>query len=178
MKRLWLLGAAALLGACGGQVVHEPAAVGDLVTPGTAPWLTVTGGDDKLEVRGLDHKLILEPAPNLAAAVQSQLGAQLQPSYFQDLVVTCSSLVAGLHVNQKKAPGKLAMDVGMHCGIWAHGFDSSHDYEAAVSAAVGEGAADQAYAQALPKLLADSAGEIATQLRGDLQKFRGAQTQH
>jgi hypothetical protein len=171
MKRLWVLGAAALLGACGGQVVQVPAAVGDLVRPGTAPWLTVTGGEDKLEVRGLDHKLILEPAPELAAAVQSQLGAQLQPSYFQDLVVTCSSLATTLHVDRKKAPGDLAMQMGLNCSIWARGFDVSHDYQAQVSAAVAERAGDAGYAQALPQLLTDGASAIAGQLRGDLQKL-------
>jgi hypothetical protein len=171
MKRLLVFGAAALLCACGGEVVHSPAPIGDLVKPGTAPWLTVTGGEDKLEVRGLDHKLILEPSPALAVAAQSQLGAQLQPSYFQDLVVTCTSLNVTLHVDQEKAPGNLSMDVGVHCAIWAHGFDASHDYKAQVSAAVGEGAGDPAYAQALPKLLADGTGDIAGQLRGDLQQF-------
>jgi hypothetical protein len=171
MKRLWILGAAALLGACGGEVVHAPASVSDLVRPGTAPWLTVAGGDDKLEVRGLDHKLILEPAPDLAVAVQSQLGAQLQPSYFQDLVVTCTSLATTLHVDKKKAPGDLSMEMGLHCSIWAHGFDANHDYQTQVSAAVGDGSGDAGYAQALPRLLADGSGEIAGQIRGDLQKF-------
>jgi hypothetical protein len=171
MKRLLVVSAAALLSACGGQVVHAPAPLGDLVRPGTAPWLTVAGGDDKLEVRGLDHKLILEPSPELAAAMQSQLGAQLQPSYIQDLVVTCSSLAVTLHVDEKKAPGNLAMDAALHCAIWAHGFDANHDYKVQVTTATGEGASDQAYAQALPKLLADSSGEIASQLRGDLQQF-------
>jgi hypothetical protein len=114
MKRLLVFSAAALLSACGSQVVQAPAPIGDLVRPGTAPWLTVAGGQDKLEVRGLDHKLILEPSPDVAAAVQSQLGAQLQPSYLQDLVVTCSSLDTSLHVNQKKAPGDLAIDVSLH----------------------------------------------------------------
>lgn len=171
MKRLLVLGAAALLGACGGEVVHAPAPLGDLVRPGTAPWLTVTGGLDKLEVRGLDHKLLLEPSPGLSAAVQSQLGAQLQSSYFQDLVITCSSLDTGLRVNEKKAPGSVAMDMALHCSIWAHGFDVNHDYKTQVSAAVADSAGDQGYAQALPKLLADGTGEIAGQLRGDLQKF-------
>jgi hypothetical protein len=171
MKRLLVFGAAALLSACGGEVVNAPAPLGDLVKPGTAPWLTVSGGADKLEVRGLDHKLILEPSPDLAAAVQSQLGAQLQSSYIHDLVVTCSSLDASVRVDQKKAPGDLAMDVGLHCAIWAHGFDANRDYKAQASTAVGEGAGDQAYAQALPKLLADSSDDIAGQLRGDLQKF-------
>jgi hypothetical protein len=176
MKRLLVFGAAALLSACGGQVVHAPAPISDLVKPGMAPWLTVTGGEESLEVRGLDHKLILEPSPDLAAAVQSQLGARLQPSYFQDLVVSCSSLDAALHVNEKKAPGDLAMQMGVHCTIWAHGFDIDHDYRVQASAAVAEGSGDQGYAQALPKLLADSTGDIASQLHDDLQKL--AQTRH
>jgi hypothetical protein len=176
MKRLLVFSAAALLSACGSQVVQAPAPIGDLVRPGTAPWLTVAGGQDKLEVRGLDHKLILEPSPDVAAAVQSQLGAQLQPSYLQDLVVTCSSLDTSLHVNQKKAPGDLAIDVSLHCAFWAHGFDVNHDYKTQISTAVGEGAGDQAYAQALSTLLADSSRDIASQLRDDLQKFK--QNQH
>jgi len=171
MKRLLVIGTAALLSACGGQVVHAPAPLGDLVKPGTAPWLTVAGGSDALEVRGLDHKLILEPSPGVAAAVQSQLGVQLQPSYFQDLVITCSSLDTALRVDEKKAPGELGLDMSMHCSIWARGFDSQHDYKAQVSSAVAGGATDQGYAQALPALLADGANDMAAQLRGDLQKF-------
>jgi hypothetical protein len=171
MKRSLLIAAAALLSACGGQVVHAPAPIGDLVKPGTAPWLTVAGGPDKLEVRGLDHKLILEPSPDLAAAVQSQLGTQLQPNYFQDLVVTCSSLDTALRVDEKKAPGELGLDMTVHCSIWARGFDSNHDYKAQVWAPVSGGATDQGYAQTLPTLLADGANEVASQLRGDLQKF-------
>jgi hypothetical protein len=171
MKRLLLIAAAAALSACGGQVVHAPAPLGDLVKPGMAPWLTVAGGPDKLEVRGLDHKLILEPSPNMAAAVQSQLGAQLQPSYFHDLVITCASLATTLHVDEEKAPGQLGLEMGLHCSIWAHGFDTDHDYKAQVSTAVAGGSTDQGYAQALPTLLADGANNVATQLRGDLQKF-------
>lgn len=171
MKRLLVVGATALLCACGGQNVHAPASLGDLVKPGTAPWLTVTGGGDKLEVRGLDHKLTLEPSPELSAAVQSQLGAQLQSSYVQDLVVTCSSLSSDLRVDEDKSPGNVAMNLAVHCSIWAHGFDTGHDYKAQVSTAVGSGAVDQAYAQALPKLLADGAGDIANQMRGDIRKI-------
>jgi hypothetical protein len=171
MKCSLLIAAAALLSACGGQVVHAPAPIGDLVKPGTAPWLTVAGGPDQLEVRGLDHKLILQPSPDLAAAVQSQLGAQLQPNYFQDLVVTCSSLDTALHVNEKKAPGELGLDMNLHCQIWARGFDTQHDYKAQVSTPVTGGATDQGYAQTLPTLLADGTNGIASQLRVDLQKF-------
>jgi hypothetical protein len=170
MKRLVVLGTAVLLSACGGEVVHAPAPLGDLVKPGTAPWLTVAGGADKLEVRGLDHKLILEPSPAVAAAVQSQLGAQLQPDYFPDLVVTCTSLDTELHVNEKKAPGELGLDMTVQCSVWSRGFDTNHNYKAAVSAAVGAGGSDPGYAQTLPTLLADGANEIAAQLRADLQK--------
>jgi hypothetical protein len=175
MKRLLVIGAAALLGACGGQVVHAPAPIGDLVKPGTAPWLTVAGGEDKLEVRGLDHKLFLDPSPELAAAVQSQLGAQLQSSYFQDLVITCSSLDTSLRVDEKKAPDELQLQMNLHCGIWAHGFDSKHDYQVHVSVAVPGGATDQSYAQSLPTLLADGSNDMAGQLRADLQKFASTQ---
>jgi len=171
MKRLLVIGAAALLSACGGQVVHAPAPIGDLVKPGTPPWLTVTGGEDKLEVRGLDHKLLLEPAPELATAVQSQLGTQVLHSYFQGLVVTCSSLAATLHVDEKKAPGELQLEMSLHCGIWARGFDADHDYTVHVSAAVSDGDGDQGYARALPVLLANGANDVAAQLRSDLQKF-------
>ncbi|GGA06426.1 hypothetical protein [Dyella caseinilytica] len=171
MKRTLLIAAAALLSACGGQVVHAPAPIGDLVKPGMAPWLTVAGGPDKLEVRGLDHKLILEPSPDLARAVQSQLGAQLQPSYFQDLVMTCSALDTALRVDEEKAPGELGLDMTLHCSIWARGFDTQHDYKVHVSAPVTGGATDQGYAQTLPSLLADGSNDMAIQLRGDLQKF-------
>lgn len=82
IKRFLVISAGvALLGACGGQEVHAPAPIGNLVRPGAAPWLTVAGGTDKLEVRGLDHKVILEPSPDLSTAVQSQLGMQLQADY-------------------------------------------------------------------------------------------------
>lgn len=172
MKRFYLAAAAALLlCACGGQTVHTPAPIGELVKPGLSPWLTVTGGEDKLEVRGLDHKLVLEPTPDVAMAVQSQLGAQLQANYFQDLVVTCSSLKTTLRADSDNTPASLDMDLGLHCGIWARGFDVSHDYKARVSTAMGAAAGDQSYAQALPKLLADGADQIAVQLRTDLRKI-------
>ena len=171
MKRFLMIGAAAaLLAACGGQNVHAPAPLGSLVQPGTAPWLTVTGGADKLDVRGLDHKLTLEPSPELAKAVQSQLGAQLAANYVQDLVVTCNGLSTSLRVDEEKSPGNVSMDLGVHCAIWAHGFEVNHDYKTQVSTAVGSGAGDQAYAQALPKLLTDGAGGIAEQMRGDIRK--------
>jgi hypothetical protein len=166
-----VIGAAALLCACGGENVHAPAPLGDLVKPGIAPWLTVAGSEDKLDVRGLDHKLTLEPSPDLAAVLQSQLGAQLAPSYVQDLVVTCDALSTSLRVDQDKAPGTVAMEVGLHCAMWAHGFDASHDYKAKVSAPVASDAGDQAYAQALPKLLADGAGDIASQMSADIHKL-------
>jgi hypothetical protein len=172
MKRFLVVGVAmALLSACGGQDVHAPVPIGNLVKPGTAPWLTVAGGVDKLEVRGLDHKLILEPSPDLTAAVQSQLGAQLQADYFQDLVVTCTGLTTTMRVDEDKSPGSVAMDLGLHCAVWSRGFDTNHDYKAQVSANVASGNGDQAYAQALPELLASGAGDIANQLRGDLQKL-------
>jgi hypothetical protein len=172
MKRFLVVGAvAALLCACGGQNVHAPAPIGSLVKPGTAPWLTVAGNVSTLEVRGLDHKLILEPSPGVSAAVQSQLGAQLQADYFPDLVVTCTALTTVMREDQDKAPGNVAMDLGLHCAVWARGFDTNHDYKSQVSTAVASGAGDQAYADALPKLLADGAGDIAGQLRGDLQKI-------
>lgn len=174
MKRLLVIGAVALLSACGGQVVHAPVSVGDLVRPGTAPWLSIAASADKLEVRGLDHKLILDPSPDVSVALQSQLGAQLQPDYFQDLVVTCTSLATALRVDPDKSPDQLALDLGVHCQIWARGFDSNHDYKVKVSAAVASGSGDQGYAQALPTLLADSAHDLAGQLRSDLQKFATA----
>lgn len=171
MKRFWVIGAAALLGACGGQNVRAPAPLGELVKSGAAPWLTVTGGADKLEVRGLDHKLTLEPAPDLSTALQSQLGVQLESSYVRDLVVTCTTLNASLRVDQDKSPGSIGMELGMHCAIWKHGFDANHDYKAQVSAPVAAGADDAAYAQALPKLLADGAGDIAGQVSADIRKL-------
>ena len=170
MKRFLVIATSALLAACGGQNVHEAASLGDLVKPGTTPWLTVTGGADKLEVRGLDHKLTLEPSPDLASAVQSQLGAQLASNYVQDLVVTCNGLTTSLRVNEDKSPGNVAMELGLHCSLWAHGFQTDHDYKTQPSASVAGGVGDQAYAQALPKLLADGAEDIAAQMRGDIRK--------
>ncbi|RDS84964.1 hypothetical protein DWU98_03195 [Dyella monticola] len=168
MKRFLVIGATALLCACGGQNVHESASLGDLVKPGTAPWLTVATGADKLEVRGLDHKLTLQPSPDLSAAVQSQLGSLLQPSYVPDLVVTCGAPTISLRVDQDKSPSTVAMDLGLHCAIWAHGYDANHDYKTQVSTAVASSTEDQAYAQALSKLVADSSSDIASQLRGDI----------
>lgn len=171
MKRVLAIAAAtALLAACGGQNVHEPAALGSLVKPGTTPWLTVSGGVDKLEVRGLDHKLTLEPSPELAAAVQSQLGQQLDGSYVPDLVVTCSGLTTGLRVDQDKSPGNVAMELGLHCSMWANGRETAHDYRTQPSASVAGGVGDAAYAQALPTLLAQGAENIAEQMRGDIRK--------
>lgn len=171
MKRFLAIAAAtALLAACGGQNVHEPAALAGLVKPGTAPWLTVAGGADKLEVRGLDHKLTLEPSPDLAAAVQSQLGEQLDASYVQDLVVTCSGLTTSLRVDQDKAPGQVAMALGLHCSMWANGRETAHDYKAQPSAAVAGGVGDAAYAQALPALLSEGAEDIAAKMREDIRK--------
>lgn len=172
MKRFLTIGAMALLSACGGQqtVVHAP--IGTLVSPGIAPWLTVTGGQSQLEVRGLDHKLYLEPAPALSAAVQSQLGSRLSGDYFSNLVVTCTALTAELRVDQDKAPGAVAMEMGLHCSFWARGFDTYHDYKTRVSTAVASGAGDQGYADALPTLVADSAADIARQVRGDLRHLK------
>lgn len=172
MKRFWMAaGAALLLCACGGQTVHMPAPIGEWVKPGLSPWLTVTGAEDHLEVHGLDHKLVLEPSPHLSAAMQSQLGKQLQGSYFQDLVVTCSSLKTSLHVETDKSPYKLDMEFNLHCSIWARGFDANRDYQAEASTTMGAGAGDQAYAQALPKLLVDGARQVAGQMHIDLHKI-------
>ncbi|HTV84191.1 MAG TPA: hypothetical protein VME63_02230 [Dyella sp.] len=172
MKRILMVGAAAaLLAACGGKDVRMQAPLGSLVQPGTAPWLKVAGGSDKLDVRGLDHKLTLDPSPDIAAALQSQLGTRLQPDYFPDLVVTCTSLDAALHVDQDKAPGQLSMDLSLHCDVWAQGFDAHHDYKVRVSTGAGN---DNAYALALPTLVASGADDIAAQLRGDLHKLNRA----
>jgi hypothetical protein len=172
MKRFLMVGAAAaLLAACGGQTVRMQAPLGNLVQPGTAPWLKVAGGADKLDVRGLDHKLTLDPSPDIASAFQSQLGARLQADYFPDLVVSCSSLTTALRVDQDKAPGQLAMDLSVHCAVWAKGFDTNYDYKSQVSTAAGD---DNAYALALPTLLAHGADDVAGQLRGDLHKLNRA----
>lgn len=172
MKRFLMISAvAALLGACGGQNVRMQAPLGSLVKPGTTPWLKVAGGADKLDVRGLDHKLTLEPSPDIASAFQSQLGTRLQSDYFPDLVVNCTSLTTALRVDQDKAPGQLAMDLAVHCAVWARGFDANYDYKAQVSTAASN---DDAYALALPTLLADGADNVAGQLRGDLHKLNRA----
>jgi hypothetical protein len=172
MKRFLIIGATALLSACGGQQMVAHAPIGTLVTPNAAPWLTVTGGDPELDVRGLDHKLTLQPSPDLSAAVQSQLGSRLSDAYFSNLVVTCTALTATLRVDQDKAPGDVAMDMGLHCSFWARGFDTAHDYKTRVSTAVAGGAGDQGYADALAKLVADGSADIAGQVRGDLQHLK------
>jgi hypothetical protein len=172
MKRLLILGATALLSACGGQEMIAHAPIGTLVTPNATPWLTVAGGQPQLDVRGLDHKLILQPSPDISAAVQSQMGAQLSSAYFRNLVVTCTALTAALRVDQDKAPGDVAMDMAVHCSFWAGGLDRAHDYKTRVSTAVISTAGDQGYADALPKLLADGSADIAKQVRDDLQHLK------
>lgn len=172
MKRFLIIGATALLSACGGQHMVAHAPIGALVTPGATPWLTVKGGEPELDVRGLDHKLTLQPSPDLSAAVQSQLGSRLSSDYFTNLVVTCTALTATLHVDQDKAPGDVAMDIGLHCSFWARGFDTAHDYKTRVSTAVAGGAGDQGYADALTKLVADGSADIAGQVHGDLQHLK------
>jgi hypothetical protein len=172
MKRFLIIGATALLCACGGQQMVAHAPIGTLVRPGIAPWLTVSDAQPQLEVRGLDHKLYLEPTPALSAAVQSQLGSQLSGYYFSNLVVTCTALTAEVRVDQDKAPGEAAMDMGLHCSFWARGFDTSHDYKTRVSTAVASGAGDQGYVDALPTLVANSSADIAKQMRDDLQHLK------
>jgi hypothetical protein len=172
MKRFLTIGAMALLSACGGQQMVAHAPIGTLVTPGTAPWLTVTGAEPELDVRGLDHKLILQPSPDLSAAVQSQLGARLSSDYSSNLVVTCTALTATLRVDQDKAPGDVAMDMGLHCSFWARGFDTNHDYKTRVSTNVAGAAGDQGYADALAKLVADGSADIASQVSGDLKHLK------
>ena len=163
MKRALVIGATLLLCACG-HSVRTQASLGRLVVPGTAPWLQVAAGPDKVDVRGLDQSLTLEPDPTLSAALQSQLGQALQPDYFADLIISCDSLATEMRVNQKKAPGAVAMDLSIHCTINADGREASQTYQVKPSAAVGDAAGDTAYAQALPTLLAAGAKDLATQL--------------
>lgn len=163
MKRMLAMGATLLLCACG-HSVRTPASLGGLVVPGTAPWLQIAAGPDKVDVRGLDQSLTLEPDPTLSVALQSQLGQALQPDYFADLIISCDSIETGMRVNQKKAPGAVAMDLSIRCTINASGQETSHTYQVKPSTAVADGAGDTAYAQALPTLLAAGAKDLASQL--------------
>jgi len=147
--------------------------LGSMVAPGTAPWLQVAQGPEQVEVKGLEQKLVLTPAPTLATALQSALGKSLQPDYFTDLTVSCDSPDAGMKVDQDDAPGKVAMDLSLGCVINAHGFITRGSYSAAPVTNVPANAAPGAYARALPVLLDAAAKDIAGHLHADLAASKG-----
>lgn len=173
MKRIALaVGASLLLAACSHDV-RLAVPLGNMVAPGTAPWLQVAQGPEQVEVKGLEQKLVLTPAPALATALQSALGKSLQPDYFTDLTVSCDSLDAGMKVDQDDAPGKVAMDLSLSCTINAHGFITRGSYSATPVTGVTANAGPGAYARALPVLLDAAAKDIAGHLHADLAANKG-----
>ena len=173
MKRIVLaVGATMLLAACGHDV-RLAVPLGGMVAPGTAPWLQVAQGPEQVEVKGLEQKLVLTPAPALAVALQSALGESLQPDYFTDLTVSCDSLDAGMKVDQDDAPGKVAMALSLQCTINARGFISHGSYSARPTADVAANAGSGAYAKALPALLDAAAKSIAARLHADILANKG-----
>lgn len=173
MKRIALaVGATLLLAACSHDV-RLSVPLGSRVAPGTAPWLQVAAGQEQIEVKGLEQKLLLTPAPALSVALQSELGKALQADYFTDLTVACDAPDAGMKVDQDDAPGKVAMDLHLHCRVNARGFISNDTYEATPSTSVAADAGTSAYAHALPVLLDAAAQDIAGHLRADIAASKG-----
>ena len=148
------------------------APIGSVVQAGAAPWITVTPGPEKVDVHGLDHKLGLEPTPNIADALKTQLGVQLKSDYFSYLTVTCSQLSARINVDADKSPNVAGMDMSLQCLIFARGFTSTHNYSVSPSVAIDAAGGDAAFQQALPALLAASAKDIADKLRNDIKHTR------
>jgi hypothetical protein len=173
MKRIALaVGATLLLGACSHDV-RLAVPLGNMVAPGTAPWLQVAPGPEQVEVKGLEQKLVLTPAPALATALQSALGKSLQSDYFTDLTVSCDSLDAGMKVDQDDAPGKVAMELSLRCTINERGFVSHGDYSAKPVTDVAANAGSGAYAKALPVLLEAAAKDMAGHLHADIASNKG-----
>jgi hypothetical protein len=173
MKQVALaVGAVLLLAACSHDVRMD-VPLGTAVAPGVAPWLQVAKGPEQVEVKGLERKLVLTPAPALADALQSSLRRALAPDYFTDLTVGCDSLDAGMKVDRDDAPGKVAMNLSLHCTINARGYVSRHDYAARPTGDVAADADDSAYAHALPGLLEAAAADIAGHLRADIGASKG-----
>jgi hypothetical protein len=133
----------------------------------------VAAGQEQIEVKGLDEKLLLAPAPALSTALQSELGKALQSDYFTDLTVACDAPDTGMKVDQDDAPGKVAMDLHLHCRVNARGFISNGTYAATPSTDVAANAGTSAYAHALPVLLDAAAQDIAGHLRADIAANKG-----
>jgi hypothetical protein len=173
MKRIALAaGAALLLGACGHDV-RVAAPLGGMVAPGVAPWLQVAPGPEQVEVKGVEQKVVLTPAPALATALQSALGKALQADYFTDLTVGCDAPDAGMKVDQDDAPGKVALDLSLRCTVDARGYVSHGSYESRPTADVAADADAAAYANALPGLLDAAAKDIAGHLHADIAANKG-----
>ncbi len=65
MKRIaWAMGACMLVAACSHDV-RLAVPLGNMVTPGTAPWLQVSQGPEQIEVKGLEQKLVLMPVQQM-----------------------------------------------------------------------------------------------------------------
>jgi len=173
MKRIALAAGAALVLAGCSHDVRVAAPLGSLVAPNTAPWLQVASGPDQVEVKGLDQKLLLVPSPALAKAVQSALGRALQPDYFTDLTLACGSLDARMKVDRDNAPGKVTMDLSLHCTINARGFVSQSSYQAEPSTDVAANADSTAYGRALPVLVSAAATDVAGRLQADIAASKG-----
>ncbi|MEI7038326.1 hypothetical protein [Fulvimonas yonginensis] len=165
-KSGWVIGAVLLLSACGSQETRMPVALGELVTPASAPWLQVDQTARNVQVRGLDDPLTLEPTPPVPEVVQSRLRRALQPAYFTDLVVQCGEVASEMRVDADATPASVTLELGLHCTINARGLISAQDYHAQPSMRV---PADGNYAKALSALLATGSDEIAGRLRSDVQ---------
>lgn len=169
-KSVWMLAAALSLSACGSQPARVPVALGELVTPASAPWLHVDQTARNVAVRGLDDEVMLEPSPSVPEVVQSRLRHALEPVYFTDLVVECGEVASEMRVDSEATPASVTLELVMHCTINARGRISAHDYHVQPSMRAPAGGA---YAKALQALLPTGADEIAGRLRSDVQASRG-----
>ncbi|KRE89396.1 hypothetical protein ASG87_03385 [Frateuria sp. Soil773] len=166
-KRSWAAAAAALLlAACGGEQVRTPVALGHLVAPVSAPWLTVEQSTFDLAVRGTDEPVLLDPQPSVPAVLQSTLRHEVQPLYFTDLIVGCNNVGAEVRVRtEDDAPSRVGLDLSLRCRIDARGLISSHDYRVRPDMPV---PADGDYAKAFASLLDGGSHDIARQLAADV----------
>jgi hypothetical protein len=168
MKRILAVAGTLLLAACGHDT-RTTAALGTLVVPNQAPWLILAPGPDKLDVKGLEQSVQLQPDPPLATALEAQLRAAVQPDYFTNLTIGCNDLKAQMRGGSEDAPDRVDLELALHCTINARGYVSQHDYESSSSTTVPTGSDADAYARALAVLLRDGAGRIATQLKPDVR---------
>lgn len=166
----WVAAAALLLAACGAQDTRVPVALGELVTPASAPWLQVEQQEQDVQVRGLDESVTLTPTPPVSEVVQARLRHALQPAYFTDLVIQCERPSAEMRVDTEATPSTVTLALGTRCLINARGRVSSRAYHAQPTQPA---PADGHYAKVLSALLATGADDIAGQLRTDVEAVGG-----